>query len=264
MAKRRLKRRQQKRIKTLVILGVTLGIVFLITRPTFISRVKLWFYHPDTSQVDMQESQSELSDYAVFGIDVSEYQEVVVWKKLMHEEAPDFVLVRASAGNDYRDRYFTYNWRETGRSDVIRGAYHYYRPDENSISQAENFIRQVDLEVGDLPPILDIEDYSSVQSLSRMKTGLLRWLHMVEDHYGVKPIIYTYYKFYESHLKDDERFNDYPLWLARYGHEGNYIQPGKDWLFWQYSKKGRVAGIHDDVDLNVFFDDKEKLMELSL
>jgi lysozyme len=264
MAKRRLKRRQQKRIKTLLILSVVVAIVFLITRPTVISRVKLWFYHPDTRQVDMQESQRELSDYAVFGIDVSEYQEVVVWKKLMHDDAPDFVFIRASAGNDHRDRYFTYNWRETGRVDVIRGAYHYYRPDENSISQAENYISQVNLEAGDLPPVLDIEDYSSVQSLSRLKIGLLRWLKAVEEHYGVKPIIYTYYKFYDNHLKGDERFADYPLWLARYGQNGNFNSPGSDWLFWQYSKKGRVAGIHDDVDLNVFCCDKERLLKMCL
>ncbi len=40
---------------------------------------------------------------------------------------------------------------------IMRGAYHYYRPNENSIEQANLFIKTVKLQKGDLPPVLDIE-----------------------------------------------------------------------------------------------------------
>ena len=46
------------------------------------------------------------------------------------------------------------------KQGFIRGYYHYYDPNENSTKQAHNFIETVKLEVGDLPPILDIDTLS--------------------------------------------------------------------------------------------------------
>ncbi|MGM0626049.1 MAG: glycoside hydrolase family 25 protein [Bacteroidota bacterium] len=252
MAKRSLKKRRKRRIKRVIILLLVSAFIILITRPDFIPQVKQLFFHSGEERITFKESKSRLSEYSVFGLDVSEYQDVIVWKKLDHQEDLDFVFIRASAGKDKRDRYYSYNWRETGRVGMIRGAYHYYRPDENSIEQANNFIRQVELSSGDLPPVLDIEDYSEIQSLHRLKTGLLRWLEIVEAHYGVQPIIYTYYKFYLGHLAEDERFEKYVFWLARYGQQEKLVAPGVDWAFWQFTQTGILPGVAGDVDLNVF------------
>ena len=50
------------------------------------------------------------------------------------------------------------------KKSFLRGAYHYFRPNENSTLQAQNFIKNVKLQPGDLPPILDIEKISNIQS----------------------------------------------------------------------------------------------------
>ena len=41
-----------------------------------------------------------------------------------------------------------------------------------------------------------------------------RWLEIVENHYGVKPIIYTNVDFYNRNLGSE--FDNYPLWVAHY------------------------------------------------
>lgn len=96
----------------------------------------------------------------VIGIDVSEFQGKVDWEEveILDEKYPvQFVFIRATAGNDRVDRQFKRNWEGAKENKIMRGAYHYYRPNENSIEQADLFIKTVKLQKGDLPPVLDIE-----------------------------------------------------------------------------------------------------------
>ena len=83
-----------------------------------------------------------------FGIDVSEYQGIISWKQVReinNKQKVEFVIIRATAGDDKRDRFFTSNWRGSKGNGILRGAYHYFRPNENSTKQANNFIKNVQL-----------------------------------------------------------------------------------------------------------------------
>jgi lysozyme len=182
------------------------------------------------------------------GIDISEYQGTIDWDAVDSLEGRSirFVFVRATCGKNRKDRKFIANWN--GAKKFVRGAYHYYRPDENSIEQAQKFCKTVRLEPGDLPPVLDIEKLPKNQSLSRLKVGLKKWLDAVEAHYGVKPIIYTCENYYASFLKDE--FSDYPFWIANYNFYVAEIED--DWLFWQFSEKAIVEGIPEKVDVNLY------------
>ncbi len=188
----------------------------------------------------------------LYGIDISHYQGQVKWDKIntINDSMPiSFVFMRATVGKDNEDTEFKKNWEEAGKIGMIKGAYHYYRPYEHPHAQAHNFIKHVKLQKGDFPPILDIESKSKKKSMKVLKSELKKWLHIVERHYKVKPIIYTSASYYKSYLKDD--FKEYTFWLANYN---NVTQPVKDenWLFWQYSCTGRISGIQGDVDLNIF------------
>ena len=108
--------------------------------------------------------------------------------------------------------------------------------------------RQVELQSGDLPPVLDIEQSSNLRTPALQKE-LEKWLEMVEAHYHVKPVIYTNISFYKKYLKG--KFDDYPLWVAHYL-EPDQPRITRDWLFWQHSETGRVNGIISKVDFNVF------------
>ncbi|MCW1147821.1 glycoside hydrolase family 25 protein [Flavobacterium lacisediminis] len=198
-------------------------------------------------------------DDKAIGFDVSEYQSEIDWEQTYHIDESfelSFVFIRATAGKNKTDKRFKENWKASKDRELIRGAYHYYRPNENSIAQAENFIKNVKLEKGDLPPVLDIEKLPKSQSIDSLKVGLRRWLKKVEKHYKVKPIIYSGESYYTDFLK--EEFSDYPLWIANYNFWRNHLED--DWLFWQFTEKAQIQGIEGMVDVNVFNGNKNKLL----
>jgi lysozyme len=187
----------------------------------------------------------------VYGFDVSEYQGKIDWKQAnsIEDTFPlKFVFIRATAGKDKIDTKFKENWRESKKQKFIRGAYHYYRPNENSIEQANNFIKNVKLQKGDLPPVLDIEKLPREQSLDSLKVGLRRWLKRVEAHYNVKPIIYSGESYYSDFLEDE--FSEYTFWIANYNFFVENIKD--DWTFWQFTEKATVPGVKGFVDVNIY------------
>ena len=186
----------------------------------------------------------------VVGIDISEYQGKINWEKVdsVDSEKIGFVFVRSTVGNDRVDYKFKTNWEKANDKKLICGAYHYYRPNENSKLQANNFIKNVHLKKGDLPPVLDIEKLPKTQSIDSLKIGIKRWLTIVENHYNVKPIIYTGEKYYDSFLKDD--FKGYTFWIANYNPWVETIK--EDWLFWQFTEKAVINGINEKVDVNIY------------
>ncbi|MFD2939607.1 glycoside hydrolase family 25 protein [Flavobacterium notoginsengisoli] len=194
----------------------------------------------------------------VIGIDVSEFQGKVDWEEveILDEKYPvQFVFIRATAGNDRVDRQFKRNWKGAKENKIMRGAYHYYRPNENSIEQANLFIKTVKLQKGDLPPVLDIEKLPKNQPLDSLKKGLKRWLNKVEKHYQVRPIIYSGERYYADFLK--EEFGDYLFWIANYNFYREKIED--DWLFWQFTEKASLPGIKHRVDVNIYNGDLEQL-----
>lgn len=187
----------------------------------------------------------------VFGFDVSEYQGKIKWEEIKTIEDTfqlKFVFIRATAGKDKVDSRFKQNWKVAKENGFVRGAYHYYRPNENSIEQATNFIKTVKLQKGDFPPVLDIENLPKTQSIDSLKVGLKRWLTKVENHYNVKPIIYSGESYYKDFLADE--FEGYTFWIANYNF---FVEDIKDhWTFWQFTEKGTVSGIQGPVDINIY------------
>jgi len=199
----------------------------------------------------------------VIGFDVSEYQGDIDWTKTdtIEQTFPlGFVFVRATAGKNYTDLKFKKNWLAAKRENITRGAYHYYRPDENSLEQAELFIKNVKLHKGDLPPVLDIEKVPEGQSVDSLKKGLKRWLERIEKHYKVTPIIYCGESYYCDFL--EKEFSHYNLWIANYNFFVEEIDPR--WEFWQFTEKGTIPGIKGPVDLNIFNGDVDMLDELKI
>jgi lysozyme len=193
--------------------------------------------------------------YEIHGIDVSKYQNNINWKEVKNMEEKGikigFVFIKATEGTSIVDAQFRRNWIEADEQNIPKGAYHFFVSNRNAKKQADNFIQIVNLKKGDMPPVLDVEKSHGV-SVAGMQKGVKTWLNAVENHYRVKPVIYTNIDFYERYFADG--FEDYPLWIA------HYLQPDKpriekNWLFWQHSEKGRVNGITTPVDFNVFYGD---------
>ena len=190
----------------------------------------------------------------IFGIDLSHYQnkEDIQWDSLSiaNQSIPiKFVVMRATMGNAKVDKHFDHFWQQAQQHNIIRGAYHFYRADEDPVLQANNFLENVNLQSGDLRPVLDIEKISRRHGKEKLVNNLKVWLKIVEEAYGEKPIIYTYYHYYKDYLRED--FSDYPLWLANYN---DVSVPSEEdhWKLWQFSENGIVYGINTKVDLNMY------------
>ncbi len=190
----------------------------------------------------------QLKQYEVKGIDVSHYQESINWDSVA-QQGLNFVFVKATEGITLNDSLFVNNWREINRVGLKRGAYHFFRPSFSAEQQALNFIRNVPLENGDLPPVLDVEVLDGASKIEVL-AGMYTWLYMVEIAYGVKPVIYTNQIFYNTYLAG--HFTDYPLWIARYNVYQPELADGREWNFWQYGNETNLPGITEKVDFNVF------------
>ncbi|GAB1403428.1 hypothetical protein MASR1M74_06060 [Lentimicrobium sp.] len=99
--------------------------------------------------------------YTIYGIDVSHHQGKINWTEVAEKDISgkhiSFVFIKATEGVTRQDRHFMHNWKKAGEAGLIRGAYHFFHPSRDAAAQAENFIKNVQLQPGDLPPVLDIE-----------------------------------------------------------------------------------------------------------
>ena len=192
--------------------------------------------------------------YEIHGIDISHHQGKIDWQELkdhgMIDEFPvRFVMIKATEGATKVDENFEDNFYQAREYGFTRGAYHFYSVHSSAKAQAAFFMRKVKLENGDLPPVLDVEHKPKNQTDDEFKQSILQWLEIIETHYGVKPIIYTYYKFKMQYLSDPI-FDDYPYWIAHY-YVDQVEYEGK-WKFWQHTDVGRLPGIKGNVDFNIY------------
>ena len=199
----------------------------------------------------------------IYGIDVSHYQNSkspIDWGKVANNTSPkiQFAYIRTTMGKDGVDNDFKYNIEQAKKNGIKVGVYHYYRPNEHSTEQFENFLKN-NQNTGDLPPVIDIEEKSDF-GIKNLKIGILNFIKLIELKYNVKPIIYAHQRFYNTYLLNS--FTDYPLWIAR--HHGIKESPKNNQInkkpflidqrcpiIWQYSGSGKIEGINGYVDLNI-------------
>lgn len=229
-----------KKYKTLI--GVVTVQAFII-----IGLIGLISSYYRTADHEMENPSISSSPY-LFGIDISHYQGYINWTEMATSHHPiEYVFIRATMGQDGKDLRFRENWIKAKQHNYIRGAYHYYRPNENSTLQFQNYSEDVNLIDGDFIPILDIEK-ESLYGMDNLRAGVLNWLQLAEQEYGVKPLVYTGLTFYLDNLKG--YIDDYPLWIAAYS--GKHRVQGVNWTFHQFTEKAIVKGIKTTVDGNDF------------
>lgn len=202
--------------------------------------------------------------YSIHGIDISHYQGNIDWQLLVANNAGEypirFVFMKATEGGDLSDENFSQNFEMARQYGFIRGAYHFFTTKTDALKQADFFIRKVKLIPGDLPPVLDVEVVGD-KSKKELKESVKQWLLRVEQHYGVKPIIYASHKFKNKYL-NDSLFNTYPYWIAHY-YVDSVRYEGR-WDFWQHADIGQIPGIKEPVDLNVYNGSLQELRGLTI
>ena len=191
------------------------------------------------------------------GIDVSYYQGDIAWSRV-RRAGVGFAFIRVSDGATIADTKFAANWSGAKRAGVLRGAYQFFRPDENPIAQANVLIAELRKRgAGELPPVIDIEVTGGLP-LSTVATNARLWIEHVRSQLGVEPIVYTNPGMWR--WGGATELGRQLLWLAHYTHACPTVPPPwSRWTFWQYTDNGRVDGIDGPVDLDVFDGSPEQL-----
>lgn len=200
----------------------------------------------------LKEKKSTITGQHIIGIDISRHQGVVNFDKVK-STGVSFIFVRATDGVTYQDPTYRENFLSAKKLGITVGAYHFYETNDDPVAQITNFTDIVMLRPGDLPPVVDIERLHNKNDIN-VVANLKRFLDGIENHYGVKPIIYTGLNFSNKHLTE---FGEYPLWVAEY-RKGELTLPKgwTHWTFWQHSQSGKIDGIEVAVDLNRFQGDQ--------
>lgn len=211
----------------------------------------------------------------VYGIDVSIHQATIHWQDVflscnrnggVDGKAPSdrpymqpvlFAIAKSTQGNKKKDPTFDMNMESIRRCGIILGAYHFLTLNVSGKSQAEFFICNTPLVNGDLPPILDIEKNTSDKPIptdEEFKNIIpiaKEWIMAVEQHYGVKPIIYTNLDIYKKFIANDDTLRKLPLWIANPGTKRPELD---NCILWQFTHNGKVNGITENtVDINMFY-----------
>ncbi len=189
--------------------------------------------------------------YPVRGIDVSHHQGRIIWSALDSQKV-QFAWIKASEGGDFRDSLFQYNWSESKKRNIPRGAYHFLTFCRSGRVQARNFIHAVgSFDSTDLIPVLDIE-YGGNCKRRLTQKGMEKLISdfTAELRTASKnpPILYVTSDIYEDYFSDGRVQNR--LWVRAILKSPSRLFHS-DWTVWQYIHRGKISGINGPVDLNV-------------
>jgi lysozyme len=202
------------------------------------------------------------------GVDVSHYNGTVNWTAAA-AAGEVFAYMKASEATS-TDAYFVDNWRSSKTAGLLRGAYHFLRPEVDATQQAKTFLQQLalangsaKLNPGDLPAALDIEVSDGV-SADAIVAAATTWLTAVEAATGRAPVIYTFTNFWIVSVEHVASFSRYPLWIAEYGVPAPKAIPATwpSWTIWQYAVQV-APWLSGQVDCDAFRGDLASLQALA-
>ena len=222
----------------------------------------------------------------VEGIDVYDGQGTIDWNKVKSGR-PDastadggdgkyFAFIKATQGNYNQQTKFDSNWTNAKAAGVLRSAYHFFDPTIDGKEQAAYVLAQVGSDLGELPPLVDVECPTSATEASAsanceytgnsgwappatIQSRLFDFLDAVEAATGKKALIYSYPSWFATVGVTDARLANYPLYIASLSSCANVPAPWTKAVFWQYSFTGTVYGISGDCDLDRFIGDLSAL-----
>ncbi|MCR4957277.1 MAG: glycosyl hydrolase family 25 [Prevotella sp.] len=181
----------------------------------------------------------------VHGIDVSHYQNEVFWNAVGDDTNMAYVYLKCTEGSDNQDPLYLRNIELAHSHDLKVGSYHFFRPKVATQQQLRNFQIQCLPAEQDLIPMLDVETDAGMPT-EQFCDSLTKMLTLIEEAYHQKPLVYTYRNFYNKHLQG--RLEGYPLMIAMYSDEQPKLADGRDYIIWQYTCRGRLAGVKGEVD----------------
>ena len=229
---------------------VWVGAIILALAIILIIDLKPWHKHHDTISDQWPFHDLTKGPYSkdFEGLDISRHQGKIHWDELVDENPQlQFVYIKATEGSSIVDPFYKRNFDEAKKHDLLVGSYHFLTRRTSMAKQVDNFLSNINLQAQDLLLLVDIEeDGTRGWSRSIIQKNLAEFIRLVKERTGVSPMIYTNEAYY--HLNLYPEFNHYHLFIANYNLAPELGTAKYD--IWQSSKRGRVRGIWNYVDIN--------------
>lgn len=217
------------------------------------------------SQENLVVSENGRMDYffedgssAKTGVDVSKYQGAIEWDKVKNDGI-DFAIIRSGvrgygSGKLVMEEDFLANAAAASAQGLEIGTYFFSQAvnTDEAIEEADCVIEALGGYPIAYPVVYDLERVTggrmSGLSKEQMTANCIAFCSRIKES-GYEPMIYGNMETLML-LLDMEQLEDYEKWLAYYNTD---IYFPYNFRIWQYTEKGRVAGISGDVDLNLCF-----------
>ncbi|WP_342670471.1 GH25 family lysozyme [Haloglycomyces albus] len=212
----------------------------------------------------------------VQGVDVSHWQGSINWSAVRNDGI-EFAYIKATEGTSYTDPQFNSNYPNAYYAGVVRGAYHFARPNYSAGSTQANFFASNggawSADDRTLPGVLDIENNPSGAmcyglSASQMRSWITDFYNTYKARTGRDVVIYTTASWWNTCTNYwSGMASKSPLWVAHWTSSENPSLPAgwnnTFWTFWQYTNSGSVSGISGNVDRNKFNGSRSRLIALA-
>lgn len=232
---------QFKKALTLLALALLIGVLIFILRDTS----KFSSLHTDFGIKIPQQ-------YPILGIDISHHQGNIDFEAtanmVNNKDSVGFVYIKATEATDFKDHKLDDNANGFAKHAINYGFYHFFRPQFSALKQAHFYCTTIAPYAFKLIPVLDVEhkaDCNKKQLLDSVDV----FLDEVEKQLGKRPMIYTYWSFYQDNF-ENTRIDQELFWMAAYSQNGHFMEK-EQVIIWQFTELGTVSGISNYVDLNV-------------
>jgi GH25 family lysozyme M1 (1,4-beta-N-acetylmuramidase) len=205
----------------------------------------------------------------VQGIDVSHWQGAINWGSVK-SSGISFAYIKATEGTGFKDSRFNTNYTAAHNAGVIRGAYHFARPNASGgAAQADYFASNGGAWSRDnltLPGMLDLEGGCYGLSQASMQNWILSFYNEYKARTGRDVLIYTSSSWWNSCTGGWSGMSARsPLWVANWTSAADPTIPnGFPYAtVWQYTDSGSVSGVPGAVDRDRFNGDHSRLLALA-
>lgn len=162
-------------------------------------------------------SGKEIPEAITRGIDVSEFQDTINWKKVKKSDV-DYAFVRISYGANRLDKMYKRNMEKANEAGVPVGTYVYSLAltPEMALKEAKVAIEQMKGYKVSYPVVFDLE-YSKMGELSKTQVSKIALAFCNEvKKAGYYPMVYCNTNWYRNHV-NWSLLSGIDVWLAQYG-----------------------------------------------
>lgn len=217
----------------------------------------------ESSQTSAEEAGSAeilTREDAVFGIDVSRWNETINWTKAK-EEGVGFAIIRVGyrgsvTGSLVEDYYFKQNIEGAIQAGIPVGVYFFTQATNQveAVEEASMVLKLCEDYKLTYPVFIDTEGAGGEGRADKLdvktRTAVCEAFCETIRNAGHQAGIYASKNWFNNRLDTSRLPDNIVIWLAEYGDAPTYE---KKYHMWQYSSSGRIPGIEGRVDMNLSF-----------